>query len=271
MQARPPAGWYPDPSGRRGLRWWDGAQWGPQAPLPAAGTVTAAPPLPGTAPWGSQVPPAAPGASTAVPAAGVGPTRSPLPWAWGVAAMPAIQLIVGVLVGLAGGAPVGRTWAIAGGAVAATLLGVFMAVRDARALRAAGEQFSSGLAAWCLLSGWAYLLARAIKRASRTNSDWMLFAVSVVTWLVVIVIATPVINSAITSGSVFNRTKVQSDVAQAIYNRTGTRVTVNCPQDPPLSPGSQFQCVATADDGSTAMATITIADTSGDYTWQVTG
>jgi Na+/alanine symporter len=185
--------------------------------------------------------------------------------------MPVIQLIVGVVVGLAAGMSVGGPGAVIGGVLVAALLGIFMAVKDARVLRATGEPFSSGLAAWCLLGGWAYLLARAIKRVNRTNNDWVLFAVSVVTWLVVIVIATPVIRSAVTSGSVFSRAKVQSDVAQAIYDKTGTSVTVNCPQDPPLNPGSQFQCVATATDGSASMVTITIQDSSGEYTWQIKG
>ena len=34
-QARPPAGWYPDPVDRSCLRWWDGGRWGEQTrPLP---------------------------------------------------------------------------------------------------------------------------------------------------------------------------------------------------------------------------------------------
>jgi uncharacterized protein len=31
MQPPPPPGWYPDPTGAQ--RWWDGAQWGPAAPV----------------------------------------------------------------------------------------------------------------------------------------------------------------------------------------------------------------------------------------------
>lgn len=249
MQSAPPAGWYPDPSGQQGLRWWDGLQWGPHAPQPATPAAALA---------------------MAVPVPGAGQARSPIPWAWGVAAMPVIQLIVGVVVGLAAGMSVGGPGAVFAGVIVAALLGIFMAVKDARALRAAGEPFSSGLVAWCLLSGWAYLLARAIKRVNRTNKDWVLFTVSALTWLVVVVIATPVISSAVTS-TVFNRAKVQSDIAQGIYHQTGTSVTVNCPQDPSLRQGSQFQCVATAVGGSTAMVTVTIQDSSGDYTWQITG
>jgi hypothetical protein len=45
----PLPGWYPDPSGNPGQRYWDGQQWGPTAPTAA----TAFPPT-GQAPQGSE-------------------------------------------------------------------------------------------------------------------------------------------------------------------------------------------------------------------------
>lgn len=50
----PAPGWYADPTGLAGVRWWDGAQWSSYtAPMPASGTATGAgarPPLPEGAP-----------------------------------------------------------------------------------------------------------------------------------------------------------------------------------------------------------------------------
>lgn len=54
-QGAPTPGWYADPTGQAGVRWWDGAQWTPHtAPLPADGPQQAAagprPRLPESAP-----------------------------------------------------------------------------------------------------------------------------------------------------------------------------------------------------------------------------
>jgi hypothetical protein len=43
-----PAGWYADPAGSGGMRWWDGASWGDQV-QPAAQPVAAP-----AQPWGGQ-------------------------------------------------------------------------------------------------------------------------------------------------------------------------------------------------------------------------
>lgn len=84
-------------------------------------------------------------------------------------------------------------------------------------------------------------------------------------------ISVPVIGAATTSGETFNQARVQTDLAKAIKAKSGYAVKVECPQNPPLNPGSKFTCIATAADGSTVPGNITIQDRSGDYLWQVGG
>jgi Domain of unknown function (DUF4333) len=97
-----------------------------------------------------------------------------------------------------------------------------------------------------------------------------MLATSAILWLVVIVISIPVVNSAITSGTVIEQARLQSAIAQWAKSKTGYAVTVSCPKDPPASPGSVFDCVMTAN-GSTALVAVTVQDRSGDVTWQVQG
>jgi hypothetical protein len=237
--AAPPPGWYSEPGGQ-GLRWWDGTQWGPQAqPQP-----------PGQHPPGG--------------AAGTAPGL----WAWVVAAAPLVLLGVAILAAALLGADGTTSAYLLVGAGVADVLAIIAAEFDTKALRAAGEPVSSALGWWCLLVPWAYLWARAVKRTRKTGADWALFAGSVIAWLLVIVIAVPVTGSVMTNSSVFDRARAQADIAKGIKAQSGVTATVNCPQDPALNPGSQFQCVATASDGSTAMVTVTIQDRKGDYTWQ---
>ena len=74
---RPPAGWYPDPSGAPGQRWWDGAAW--------TGSFQ-----PGGMPggWAPQ-----------------GPPRRWSPWVLGGVALVVLALAVGLVLALSGGDP----------------------------------------------------------------------------------------------------------------------------------------------------------------------
>ncbi|HVF31573.1 MAG TPA: DUF2510 domain-containing protein [Acidimicrobiales bacterium] len=79
--AAPDAGWYQDPGGSGGLRYWDGRTWTghvtePRPPVPAAGPPPYAP---------APVPIAAPTAKTAV-------------WVWVVLALVAVSVLLGGVV-----------------------------------------------------------------------------------------------------------------------------------------------------------------------------
>jgi len=67
-----------------------------------------------------------------------------------------------------------------------------------------------------LLVPWAYLWARAVKRVRSTNGDWGLFAGAVGAWVLVIVIAIPVVNNVMTASTVFNRVKAEAEIASGI-------------------------------------------------------
>jgi hypothetical protein len=65
MSSQAPAGWYPDPSGAPGQRWWDGGAW--------STNVAPAPPQP----VGSAAVPVGAVGSASMPVAGGQPTASP--------------------------------------------------------------------------------------------------------------------------------------------------------------------------------------------------
>jgi hypothetical protein len=221
--------------------------------------------------WAGALPRAEVPSRAEVPPRAAAPTANPTPWAWGVVFAPMVLLIAAVLAAV--------LWGTTGSTAACLWAGIFAcwipmticAVKDAGVLRSAGELTSTELEWPCLLGGWVYLLIRAVKRANRSTTDWVILGVSAAIWLVVIVMAVPIVNSVITSSSTFERAKVQREIAQGITALTGVIVTVNCPQEPPMSPGSRFECVAAEFDGVTAKVTVRVQDRSGDFTWQIAG
>ena len=281
---QPPPGWYLDPNGLQVLRWWDGAQWGPETqPIPGPRQETqspyaAVPAFGGSRAFAGQQGGAGqrgvPGRpSGPLPGAVVPSPRSvpPGPWAWGVASAPLLLLGVAAAVAAVASVNIGVSQCLLIGALAADVFAIVAAYRDARALRAAGEPVGAHLAWWCLLVPWAYLWARAVKRVNKGSADWGLLVGAAAAWLLVLVVSVPVIGSVITDSAIFEQAQVQSQIASGIKAKSGVAVTVSCPKDPPLNPGSQFQCVATAADGSTTLVTVTIQDRQGDIIWQTGG
>lgn len=257
--AAPPPGWYPDPYGPLAVRWWDGAQWTAHAQL-----------LP------EQAPRPQPSATAPLPPvaydafAGAAAVQSP-PWAWAVAAAPLVQLGIAILVSVLTSPGGNGLGCLLAGAVVAFPFAIFAASRDVRALRAAGEDLNPALAWWCLLVPWAYLWARAVKRPGRTNADWGLLAGSVAAWLLVIVISSAVIGAATAASATFNQAATQAQIARGLEAQTGVPFKVSCPANPPVNPGSQFKCIATAAIGSSTVVTVTFQDRQGDVFWQGEG
>jgi hypothetical protein len=122
---------------------------------------------------------------------------------------------------------VGVSLCILIGALIADVFAIFAAHRDVQTLRAAGEPVSSGLAWWCLLVPWAYLWARAVKRANKTGADWGLLAGAVAAWLLIVIISVPVTGSAATTGAIFNQAQVQTAIANGVEAKSGVAVTVS--------------------------------------------
>jgi hypothetical protein len=189
------------------------------------------------------------------------------PWAWAVAAAPAAGLAVTVIFASASGVSLSTGACITIGYLAGDVLAFIFALKDTRWLRQAGDPAYPSMAVLCLLlSGWAYLLARAVKRKS--GADWGVFAAGLGVLVIVLAIATPLANAAKASNEVFNQSGVQSQIASWVKQKSGYAVTVACPSDPPMTAGTKFTCIATATDGSTVPIDVTVQDNSGDIVWQ---
>ena len=234
--AAPAPGWYRDGSGPAG-RWWDGTQWGPQTR-----------PLSGPAATPPQAPP--------------GP---PVRWAWALALTPAAWAGAAALVAAGTGISFGS--GISWTALPALVFAMFAASADTRALRQAGER-APGLLPWLVLIGpWAYLLARAARRRGLPGPRWSLPVTGAVSWLAAIA-ALAAAAAVAAPGLQLDRAALQADIEKGIRTQQGVAVTADCPQDPPMNPGSVFQCTATAADRSVAIVTVTVQD---DIVWKVTG
>lgn len=243
--AGPPPGWYNDPEGNPVQRWWDGTQWTAHSQPLAAVPIQP-----------QDIPAAAPQVSR------------PGPWAWTIAASPAVSLAVAGVIANAAATPGGSSGpAITIGWLSGCVLGCAAAYMDARQAIRRGEPGSRGLALICLLlSGWAYLLVRAIR--SKTSAWWGVFAAGAAAALTAILIIGPVASAAQGAGLTFEQAKVQSAIAAWVKGKTGDAVKVSCPPDPQMTAGSTFTCIATAADGSTAPVDVTVTNNSGSIEWQ---
>ena len=192
----------------------------------------------------------------------------PGPWAWAIAAGPALSLAVAVGGAVATSPGSTLSGPITIGWFAGAVFAFVAALMDVRWLGRRGDPAYPALTVICLLlSGWAYLLARAIKR--RNGADWEVFAACAAATALVFAIVVPIATAAKTGSMIFNQTKAHSDIAAWFESKTGSSARVNCPVDPPMEPGTTFTCIATTSGGSTVPIAVMVQDNSGDVVWQL--
>lgn len=146
------------------------------------------------------------------------------------------------------------------GSIALIVLQVASAVSDARRLRAVGVRASTALA---ILVVPIYLFIRA----SRVGG----YVIPIV-WCV-ISLATFIATLALipSFGVVVDSPLVERSIERAILRQTGESVDVQCAGFLLVTPGDDFQCSGTTDDGSDFIIDITLQNDSGDIVWEVRG
>lgn len=257
---QPPAGWYPDPRGSEKSRWWDGHAWSdhvraapttvPAVPAPEASSrrdlraESADAPAPASG-WAAGFTSPAP----AAPEAGTGPT----PWQR-TEAHRVGDAFADQRAGTNSPAQMGLVFGIVSILFNPLLLvGITSFILSLKGLARARKWESEGSAP-----------------VGRKKAVWGLVLSPIGTVIALIVIAGFL--SGVTGGAdeiQFDKAGVEKMVTDGVLEQVGTVVTVKCPDSPSMTEGNEFQCVATADDGSAAFVNIRVQDAEGNITWQL--
>lgn len=204
-----PAGWYPQPDGSGGQRWWDGARWTEHtSPLAAPAPATMPAPAAVLPQYDAMVQPRVPAG-----------TPVDTPWIWLIVALPLLPLIPLFFWDLEGYmlrsmtdpmaqlalyldpwylTTIGLSWAAYG-------VIVWFAYVDVKALRALGyaRQFHW---AWTFLSSLVYVIGRSVvvkRQAGRGMAPmWVVIALNVVVFIVALVWAGVIIANVVSESIV---------------------------------------------------------------------
>ncbi|MFF9601720.1 DUF4333 domain-containing protein [Streptomyces sp. NPDC014684] len=139
------------------------------------------------------------------------------------------------------------------------LLNIALALADHHRVRATGVNIPAALAALLVP---VYLF----QRQSRLRQNYAIPIVWCVTFLVSLGGAGVIGN---TVGSRWTRTPSKKQIATDVQAQTGEAVTVQCPSSATVCTGASFQCVVKAADGSTAIATVTVQNSQGEFIWHI--
>jgi hypothetical protein len=173
-----PAGWYPDPAGGNGKRWWDGRSWTQNVQVPD--TPQAAPSFGGFIPAADRPVTPLPTAE-----AGIGYTRA----SWWIASSPLWVVVpqAAVFGALNALGPVpAESYELGTSLFTALALAILIALAfaDRAALRRGGNDTAAS-PWWMLLSSLAYLIARARQVQLYASGGWA----SVLWWVLAAVVS----------------------------------------------------------------------------------
>lgn len=71
------------------------------------------------------------------------------------------------------------------------------------------------------------------------------------------------------AGSELDMAKIEKSITDGIAEQLELTVTVECPESVTQEAGSTFDCIATAEDGSTATVLVSQTDDEGNVTWEL--
>jgi hypothetical protein len=74
---------------------------------------------------------------------------------------------------------------------------------------------------------------------------------------------------AVNGGVTIDGAAVEANIEAGILEQQGINVMVECPSPFVAKPGESRNCLVTAEDGTTAMAKVSVENSEGDITWVI--
>ena len=288
----PVAGWYEDPAGGGGVRWWDGSTWTKHARPREVEPVSEAP---GSTQGRHRSPVAAPAATIAqqptqelvqhapqqpiqqaayqpiAPLYQAAPTSLPNPPgqpSWAQSAWPAAPQAAPL-----GRAPYGgglynpawdayhgknsaAAWSLALGIISAALLLLTEILGYAPGLPGIGAVI------------WGIVGISRSRRigVGQVRSIWGL-SLGVLSLIASLIIHLVLVAAIL--GPHYDRAGLENSIVRTFSTQAQRTVTAVCPVSPPLTVGSTFQCTATETSGLTHPVLVTVEDDKGSINWSV--
>ncbi|KQR11683.1 DUF2510 domain-containing protein [Cellulomonas sp. Leaf334] len=255
----PPAGWYTDPAGSGGERWFDGAGWTEhvQAPPPAAPAVpTQLTPEPGFT--GLPAATAAGGYGYSAPDPRFG-SAAPAATSTGWIQPVEDHYLVNTAANLGDGKNTPARVALVVSVLA--MLGVPIAGIAGIVLAIVGLKRATRLES----AGWA--------PRGRGRARWAL-GLSIVglvisSLLVAFAVRGALEEAQVPSAATLDTSAMEIEIAAGVAEQAGVAVSVQCPDTVVTGAATSFQCVAVDASGVPTTVIVQVTDAAGSWSWQV--